>query len=115
MTPEERKEAAFEFKSAIRGMVWYRKQWRPGRVSLGAESDKYWQEIKDRRLLYQKYLNRLKKYMKPNKPDFSKTIDTDRIKNMSDEDVERVLKMFGEDVEKYATEDEKKKLKEGEK
>lgn len=67
MTPEERKEAAFEFKSAIRGMVSYRSKWKIKDKFLGDESKKYWDEIKERRLLYTRYLNRLKKYLRESK------------------------------------------------
>jgi hypothetical protein len=67
MTPEERKEAAFEFKSAIRGMVSYRRGWKIKDRFLGDESKKYWDEIKERRLLYTRYLNRLKKYLRESK------------------------------------------------
>lgn len=107
MTPEELGETEFEFESARDGITWYIQKWTiPG---------EHREEKKEIRKLYQKYLNRLrkvKKEMKLKKPDFSKTVDTDRIKNLSDEEAKTILKMFGEDVEKYTTEDEKKILAE---
>jgi hypothetical protein len=97
MSPREIKDATFEFQSARDGVTWYIQKW--------TIPSKHREEKKERRKLYQRYLNRLrkvKKEMELKKPDFSKkdplgfgkAINSDRIKNMSDEEAEMILKMF---------------------
>jgi hypothetical protein len=97
MSPEELDETEFEFKSARDNITWKIQKWTiPGEHREG---------LKNKRKLYQKYLNRLrkvKKEIKLSNPVFSKkdplgfgkAINSDRIKNMSDEESEMILKMF---------------------
>ena len=74
MSHEEKKDAAFEFKSAINGMKHYRKNWKIPDNRMGDESKKYWGEHAERRDLYRKYLRILIKSLTESKENIKERI-----------------------------------------
>ena len=111
MSPQELKDATFELQSAIAGINHQTQRYHIPRLD-----NEYWSEMKERRQLFRKYLNRLEKVKLSMEKDSIEYDDFgDEIKKHPDYEPDRDQDLKFEDIEKYATEDEKKELKEGEK